>query len=216
MDLKEMMSRMDTMHATTEQLAYFINLYHLMTQHAFLVLGPPASPQQWLSLYHIVAYQTVDDIFSLAELEHCILRAAMHAPSGLHPKFSVPRSSFACALSRRDWRLSFVLNSGSLSVPSVVPVYVPAELNKQLDLASTFFLSNVIQVQMLSNRAGVIVVLPKVMQWYQRDFGRGTAFDCVRAAAMYLSEQKCKLLELFVFEVDPQRRRIKRVVAALL
>ena len=30
-----------------EQLAYFINLYHLMTQHAFLVLGPPASPQQW-------------------------------------------------------------------------------------------------------------------------------------------------------------------------
>ena len=48
---------------------------------------------------------------------------------------------------------------------------------------------------MLYNRSGVIVVLPKVMQWYQRDFGRGSPFDCVRAAALYLPERQCKLLE---------------------
>ena len=48
-----------------EQMAYFINLYHLMTQHAYLVLGPPASAQQWLGMYNLVAYQTADDIFSL-------------------------------------------------------------------------------------------------------------------------------------------------------
>ena len=175
--------------------------------------------------------------FRTAELEHCILRAGMNAPVNLHNKFSLPKSTFACAISRRDWRLNFVLSSGSVSVPAGVPIYVPAELHKQLDLATTHFLSQfvqvasiplpctyplmmvfprvpsylhllsrspqllssqpffLVQVQTLSNRSGVIVVLPKVMQWYQRDFGRGSPFDCVRAAALYLPERQVKILE---------------------
>ena len=49
-------------------------LYHLLIQHAYLVLGPPASTLHWLSYYSVIAYQTADDVFSLVELEHCIIR----------------------------------------------------------------------------------------------------------------------------------------------
>mmetsp|Transcript_29772 Transcript_29772/g.74424 ORF Transcript_29772/g.74424 Transcript_29772/m.74424 type:complete len:1484 (-) Transcript_29772:260-4711(-) len=180
----------------SEQLAYLLNLYHLMTQHAYLVLGPPASTQQWLTLYNLVAYQTADDVFSLAELEHCILRAGMSSPHNFPSKFSTPKSSFALALARRDWRLNFALNSGSVSIPSGVPIYLPHEIHEQLEHTAARFIRNTVQVQLLADRSGIIVVLPKVMLWYQRDFGRGTALDCVRAAVLYLPERQTKLLEL--------------------
>ena len=51
-----------------------------------------------------------------------------------------------------------------------------------------------VQVQTLSHRAGVIVVLPKVMQWYRADFGRGSGADCVRAACLYLPERQRSVL----------------------
>ena len=133
-----------------QQLCFHLNLYHLMTQHAYLVLGPPASPQQRLSLHSVVAYQTADDIFSLAELEHCIIRAAMSPPSSLPSKFSPPKSRFACALTRRDWRIDFALNSGSLSAPVSVPIYTPADVHHQLDLTAAAYLSQSVQVHPLA------------------------------------------------------------------
>ncbi|KAL3899881.1 MAG: hypothetical protein SGPRY_012566 [Prymnesium sp.] len=141
-----------------EQLAFLLNLYHLMLQHAYLVLGPPASAVQWLTLYNL----TADDVISLAELEHCILRAGMSAPTNLSLKFSTPKSTFACALTRRDWRINFALNSGSVSIPPGVPIYLPDKIHSQLDRVAESFLSSSVQVELLSNRSGVVVVLPKV------------------------------------------------------
>ena len=47
----------------------------------------------------------------------------------------------------------------------------------------------------------MIAVLPKVMQWYRADFGRGPA-DCVRAACLYLPERQCRLLSAALDPLD--------------
>merc|ERR1740130_1734170 len=60
-----------------ERICFFLNLYHLMISHAYLVLGPPRSTFQWLSFWNTVAYQVADDILTIGELEHCVLRAGM-------------------------------------------------------------------------------------------------------------------------------------------
>jgi hypothetical protein len=39
------------------RLTFFLNLYHVMIMHAFLVLGPPDSSLKWISYFNNIAYQ---------------------------------------------------------------------------------------------------------------------------------------------------------------
>ena len=52
----------------------------LQVNHAYLVLGPPSSSRAWLSYFNTIAYEAGGDIFSLSELEHCIIRANRWQP----------------------------------------------------------------------------------------------------------------------------------------
>ena len=63
------------------KLTFFLNLYHLMITHAYLILGVPTSSFKWVSYFNMISYQVDDDIFSLTELEHCIIRAGMNFPA---------------------------------------------------------------------------------------------------------------------------------------
>jgi len=65
----------------SERICFALNLYHLMISHAHLVLGPPRSSYHWATFATTVAYQCADDVFTSAELEHCLIRAGMSAPS---------------------------------------------------------------------------------------------------------------------------------------
>jgi len=177
-----------------ERLSFFLNLYHLMIQHAYLVLGPPSSTLHWLSYYSLIAYQTADDVFSLAELEHCIIRAQTSPPSSFISKLAIPKTKFACALVTRDWRLNFALNCGSISNPPAVPIYTAADLHQQLDLAARYFLSSRVVVR-TSKSGDAALLLPRVMSWFRRDFGKGTTADCVRVVARYLPDAPRAILE---------------------
>ena len=83
------------------KLTFFLNLYHLMITHAYLVLGTPTSSFKWVSYFNMISYQVDDDIFSLTELEHCIIRAGMNFPAQFLSKVS---SSCCCCcwLGRRS------------------------------------------------------------------------------------------------------------------
>lgn len=52
----------------------FLNLYHCLLIHAYLVVGLPNSLFKWSNFFRFCSYEAFGDIFSLAELEHCILR----------------------------------------------------------------------------------------------------------------------------------------------
>lgn len=64
-----------TTTASTNKLAcLFLNLYHVMLLHSFLVIGMPTNVYRWTTFFRNCSYEAFGDIFSLAELEHCIIR----------------------------------------------------------------------------------------------------------------------------------------------
>jgi hypothetical protein len=151
------------------RLAFFLNLYHCMIMHAFLVLGPPGSGLKWISFFNNLAYEVDDDLLSISELEHCIVRAKMAHPSQFMSRFVIPKSEYRMALTMTDFRINFALNPGSVSGPPVILVYSPESIDQQLDEASRLYLDQATVTQKGSNE--VILTLPRICQWYLDDFG---------------------------------------------
>ena len=154
-----------------KKIVFFVNLYHVMILHAHLVLGLPDSTLKWISYFNTVAYQVADDVFSLTELEHSIIRARMSYPSQFLSRFVIPKSWYRFALTRADWRLNFALNCSSKSNPESVFIYNHDQLQEQLDAASRLYLSSSASLQKNSSRSGLVVSLPRICQWFRDDFG---------------------------------------------
>jgi hypothetical protein len=62
-------------NSSPESACLFLNLYHCMLLHAYMVVGLPNSLFKWSNFFRHCSYEAFGDIFSLAELEHCIMRA---------------------------------------------------------------------------------------------------------------------------------------------
>jgi hypothetical protein len=176
----------------TERTAFFLNLYHVMIVHAFLVLGPPDSTFKWMSYFNTISYECSDDVFSLTELEHNIVRAAMTYPSQFVARFVLPKSQFSFALTKADYRINFALNCGSLSNPAHIPVYRAATLDQQLNDACRAYLK-VVEV-VAQKRNCLIVTLPRICVWFAEDFGDGSSNAVLRCVEEYLEEPKRKTL----------------------
>ena len=69
------LSEMDK--TSPEATCLFLNLYHCLLIHAYLVVGLPNSLFKWSNFFRFCSYEAFGDIFSLAELEHCILRGGI-------------------------------------------------------------------------------------------------------------------------------------------
>ena len=176
------------------KLAFFLNLYHLMILHAYLVLGTPTSSFKWISYFNMISYQVNDDIFSLTELEHCIIRAGMNFPAQFLSKYVLPTSRYTFAMNISDPRVNFALNCGSMSNPPSVPIYTVERLEEQLNLASIYYLQE--NVSVVPKSKGVQVTLPHICQWYANDFGRGRPIDVVKYCVGFLTGDKQSLLTL--------------------
>jgi hypothetical protein len=176
------------------RLVFFLNLYHLIILHAFMVLGPPSSSFQWITYFNNIAYETSDDIFSLAELEHCIIRAKMTSPTQFLSRFVLPKSHYSMELSKADFRINFALNCGSLSNPSKVLVFDVASLSEQLDAATRLYLESTTCSLRGSNE--IVLHLPRVCQWYSCDFGNSPE-DLLIKIEPYLQDNVRRALERF-------------------
>lgn len=153
-----------------KRMAFFLNLYHCMVMHAYLVLGPPETSFQWISYFNSISYQCSDDIFSLAELEHCIIRSQMASPTQFLSRFVIPKSKYDFALTTSEHRINFALNCGSKSNPSCVPVFKVAQLDQQLEEASKLYFAGTVKVKKRSSHE-IEVFLPRVTLWFSDDFG---------------------------------------------
>jgi len=119
-------------------------------------------------------------VVSIAGLEHCVLRAPMSRPRSLASKVVLPRSKeYAFALKTPDPRINFALTAGSVSCPTSVPIYTAETLDAQLDQTAARFLSSTVRIRLAAH--GVAVTLPKVLDWFARDFG-GSKLGAARAA----------------------------------
>jgi len=161
-----------------EKLAFWLNLYHCMLIHAFMIVGPPTSLRAWPHFFTRMCYEVGGTVVSLAEVEHCILRRPMSQPRSYYmsPKRwheGDARQRFV--LHHKEPRVNFVLNCGSLSCPSRITVFTAEDVDAQLNEASSFFLLTTVTV----NEDKREITLPKVCEWFTDDFGF-TPLDCVR------------------------------------
>lgn len=110
-----------------------------------------------------------DELFSISELEHGIIRARMAHPAQFMSRFVIPKSHYRMALQKGDYRINFALNPGSFSSPSKVLLYTPGSLDSQLNDATALYLEQASIVTKGSNT--VIAQLPRICQWFIDDFG---------------------------------------------
>lgn len=120
---------------------FWVNVYHTLLVHARIVCGRPRNVRTLIPFYNNCSYLVAGHIFSLAELEHLVLRSQMAKASARlmtllvsvwrrddkefedRPTFrapSNPSSNFRC---RPDWRLNLILCAGNMASSSRIPVF---------------------------------------------------------------------------------------------
>ena len=157
-------------------------------------LHPPTPPpryQDWSLFFSSVSYAIGDDVFSLTELEQCVLRGKLsrpkvtsrHEPSVL----SLGDSHFHFALEKADCRLNFLLNSGSVSNPEALYLLTPRNLETQLNAASQHTLLHSMSVDPGYN----IVTLPKLCEVYRADLGGDDVRALLKQCLKFIDKTNC-------------------------
>ena len=129
---------------SAEKTCLFLNLFHLILLHGFLVAGVPNSHFKWTSFYNTCAYEAFGDVFTLAELQKSVIHCgAPHASSSSSSSGGnggasggVDGGGYAFSLESKDPRLLWALNTGLVqSQPARIHIYEPVSLSDQLDAA---------------------------------------------------------------------------------
>jgi len=153
-----------------EKLAFWINLYNLLTIDAVIQFDVKTSVTEgWLGVmrfFRLAAYNINGNRYSLEDIEHGILRAnngSIYFP-GRHFSHNDPRSRYVIA--DLDPRIHFALNCASQSCPPVA-FYEPEKIDKQLDQAA----ANFINAETVMDVSGVMLRVSRIFKWYEKDFG---------------------------------------------
>lgn len=120
---------------------FWVNIFHALLVHARIVGGLSQGIFQTIDFYNRYSYVVAGHVFSLVEIEHCILRSRLSKPHLHLQRFALkvwkrsteqlewrpclgaprcPREAFEC---RPDWRLNLVLSGGSLSTSNAFPIF---------------------------------------------------------------------------------------------
>jgi len=211
------------------RIAFFLNLYHVMIKHMSLILGAMNSPQALTKNFNSLSYICCDDIFTIAELEYCIIRAPMtplpasvqvtnpQVPPPINSrllkatspltkippkifKFSVPISNYSCALRKADYRINFALNWGTKSNLAEIPIYKADLLDSQLHRVSRNYLNT--KVAITERNSQHVCILPRVCQWYADDFGE-TNYAVLKTLEPNLGQDEQKILHSSDFASFP-------------
>ncbi len=130
-------------------------------------------------------YEIGGDVFSLAELECCVIRGSMSQAYHPKPPFVVAKSPahLTYSLSFVDPRINFILNTGNMSHPPEVPVLKPDDFEEQLNLLCTTYMDRNMKIDPPRKQ----LVLPKVCDVYRNDFD--DVNTCLHYCLQYLSEE---------------------------
>jgi hypothetical protein len=170
----------------------FVNIYHCLLQHALLLtVNGPLHKRSCAHFMRTSCYDIGGDVFSLAELQCCVIRGNMSKTSSAKsPYVEIPKKSSAFryyALGYTTPRVHFVLNTGDLACPKDVMVLQAEDLEEQLNIASLDFVRNNVKVDATKR----VILVPKVCDVYRSDFavdGPGAAASCLRYCLGFLED----------------------------
>lgn len=149
-----------------QKIAFYVNLYNAMTQHAIVSRGAPPSFSAARLLWGMsMTYEVGDYQLSIHEIENGILRQNRRI-SVVPPPFGWFDSRKSLCVKRVDPRIHFVLNCAATSCPPVLFLTVE-NLESTLQMATQAFLSNKENFRMDDDGC---VYLSMIFKWYKADF----------------------------------------------
>lgn len=129
---------------------------------ALLKFDPKTSLER-KAFFRTCSLQIGNDVFSLDEIEHGVLRRNAKPPYSLSKLFASDDPRLAFCLQSDDARVHFALNCGALSSPAI-ETYEDVQVDAQLDAAALLYLQRTVKSSAAS------IVMPKVLYWYSGDF----------------------------------------------
>jgi hypothetical protein len=150
-----------------EQIAFWANLYNALTLHAIVTLDIREGVGEVHEFFQRIRYDVGGDAFSLADIEHGVLRQNRSARNLLAPVWTAADPRRRWTIGRFDPRVHFALTCGARSCPPV-RAWDGARLDAQLDLATRAFVNEDVEVDV----ARGVVRLSRIFYWYEADFGR--------------------------------------------
>jgi len=166
-----------------EKLAFWVNVYHLLTLHATLL--SPAQPakktaEAVLEDRFVFAskakYEIGGQVYSLLDIEFNILRSKgtlpdLLAKGNLLKKFDKKDPRFPHQLSNPEPRLNFVLNwCGSKESSPLIRIHHRFSIFEELERATRNFLQDNVHID--SNKKKIVISKLFDSSWYGKDFGK--------------------------------------------
>ena len=165
--------------ADPERIAFWANLFNVLTIHAVLELGIRNSVREVPFFFRRAVYEIGGRPYRLGDIEHGILRGNRRPPYG-------PSRSFAASDPRRrfapetfDPRVHFVLVRAGRTDPPL-EACVPETLEERFEIAARGFVNGTSRLDLDERTLWV----SELFKWYRADFGRRDG-DLVRFAARY-------------------------------
>ena len=168
-----------------KQLAFWLNLYNALVITIVTSQKVTSSPQEVEGFFSDYTFNVGDLSFSLDDIEHGILRGNAKKYMSLSTVFGKNDERISLVMSRNDPRVHFAFICAAQSCPPF-RAYQAANVDKQLDLATTSLLDK----QMELNRAGGRIKVPKLFQWYKKDFGSDA--DLVQFVAKHTADSSTR------------------------
>lgn len=167
--------------AREEKLAFFINLYNMMTIHAILVWGHPAGNMERRRLFGEFRYVIGGSAYSLSSIQNGILRGNQRPPYNLMKPFGAKDTRSKVALPLPEPLIHFALVSGNQSGPAL-RCYSPGDIDKELAEAASNFLRN---GGIIVDHQAKTVFASKILKWFSVDFGKNE-LEVLKYASKYL------------------------------
>lgn len=178
----------------------FVNIYHCLMQQALLLsVNGPLTKKNITHFMHTSCYELGGDVFSLAELQCCVIRGKLSKPVAPKPPYiEPPKKSNAYryyALGFTDCRVHFLLNTGDTACPASVPVLSPETVDQQLKESCAAFMDN---NQLVVDTRRRTVTLPKVCEVYKHDFGGGDFLPILKFCVEGMDEDTRNFVRLLL------------------
>ncbi|KAH7567827.1 hypothetical protein JRO89_XS07G0159600 [Xanthoceras sorbifolium] len=175
-----------------EKLAFFINLYNMMTIHAILVCGYPIGALERRKLFGDFKYVIGGCTYSLSAIQNGILRCNQRPPYNLMKPFSANDKRLQLSLPYPEPLIHFALVSGNRSSPAL-RCYSPGNIDKELMEAARDFVRG---GELLLDLQAKVASISKIFKWFSMDFGKNEV-EVLKHASNYLEPAaSAVLLEL--------------------
>jgi hypothetical protein len=179
-----------------------VNIYHCLMQQALLLsVNGPLTKKSITHFMRTSCYEIGGDVFSLAELQFCVIRGKMSKPVAPKPPYiEPPKKSNAhryYALGYTDCRVHFLLNTGDTACPASVPVLSPRFVDQQLNESCAAFMDN---NQLVVDTRRRTITLPKVCEVYKYDFGAGDSVSILKICVCGMDEDTSAFVRLLLMD----------------